>query len=116
MFTLVTVTHQFLNLDGSFASGKVVFKLSNRITNGGTSYASELPIEATLNAQGQLSVQLPANDDTATTPAGSYYLVTLMLNGASEASPAQPMMIVVPSTAVGGTVDLGTLLPAQEGN
>ena len=115
-FTLIEVTHSFVNLDSTPASGVVAFRLSQRITNGSQSYASELPVHASLNSDGELSQQLPANNDPATVPQGSSYLVTLLLNGSSgQTLPGDTYEIVVPYNAPGGTVDLGTLLPSQVG-
>jgi hypothetical protein len=115
-FTSITVTHQFKNLDGTAASGVVIFKLSSRITNTGLSYSSEIPVHSTLDSSGNLSQVLPANNDPTTTPANSNYLVTFMLNGASgQMESGDEYSITVPYNAPGGTVDLGTLLPAQQG-
>lgn len=115
-FTQITVTHTFTNLDGSPASGVVAFRLSKRITNGTQSYASEVPVHATLNGSGVLSQVLPANNDPATVPNDSTYTVTFFLNGAGGATTSgETYEITVPYNASGGTVDLGTLLPAQVG-
>jgi hypothetical protein len=110
--TPVTVTHTFLNPDGTPASGIVAFRLSGRMTNGTTSYASTVPIHATLDANGQLSQSVPANNDPATVPTGTNYTVTLFVNGESGDTYAD---VVVPYDAAGGTVDLGSLLPSQVG-
>ena len=115
-FTLIEVTHTFTNLDGTSASGVVAFRLSQRITNGSQSYTSEIPVHASLNSDGELSQQLPANNDPATVPQGSSYMVTLLLNGSSgQTLPGDTYEIVVPYNAAGGTVDLGSLLPSQVG-
>jgi hypothetical protein len=98
--TQITVTHTFLNPDGSAASGVIAFKLSARITNASASYAPQVPVHSTLNSMGQLSQVLPANNDPATTPANSFYTVTFFLNSAELS---------------GGVVDLGSLLPQQQG-
>lgn len=109
--TMIRLTHAFKNPDGSAASGVIAFRLSARITNGTTTYAPQVPVHATLNATGDLSQVLPANNDPTTTPKGSSYLVTFMLNGYS----GDEVNIVVPHTAPTGTIDLGALLPVQEG-
>lgn len=115
-FTTITVTHQFLNLDGSTASGVVAFRLTKRITNGTATYATEIPVHATLNPSGQLSQSLPANNDPATSPGDSAYMVTFLLNGTSgQMLSGDEYEIVVPYNAPGGTVDLGSLLPTQVG-
>lgn len=105
-FTTRTITHAFKNADGTAASGKVTFDLSSRITNSGTTI---VPVEvtATLDATGAMSAALVANDDAATTPAGSQWRVTLRILGAEP----ETYFITVPS-AGSGSVDLGTLLPA----
>lgn len=110
-FTSITLTHQFLNPDGTPASGMVAFRLTERVTNGGVTYAPQVPVHATLDSNGHLSQALPANNDPATAPAGSAYVVTLMLNGRS----GEETEVVVPYNASGGTVDLGTLFPSQQG-
>lgn len=111
-FTLVRLTHSFKNPDGSPASGVIVFKLSQRITNSGTTYTPQVDVHATLNATGHLTQTLPANNDPGTTPQGSNYVVTFMVNGFS----GDEVAIIVPHTAPTGTVNLGTLLPKQEGS
>ena len=110
-FTLVKVTHRFLNPDNSPASGVVIFRLSARITNSGVTYAEQVPVHATLTATGDLSQTLPANNDPTTTPKNSSYLVTFLLNGYS----GDEVNVVVPYTAKTHAINLGTLLPAQEG-
>lgn len=115
-FTTITVTHQFKNIDGTAASGVIIFRLSARITNSDLTYDPTVPVHAALDSNGNLSQALPANNDPTTTPQGSNYIVTFMLNGSSGV----PLMgdeysITVPYNTPGGTVDLGTLLPAQVG-
>lgn len=112
-FTMITVTHRFTNLDGSAASGCVIFRLSQRITNGGVSYEPQVVVHANLDATGRLSQALPANDDAGTTPVGSTYTVIPQING--NTATAEVDSITIPHTAPGGTVTLGTLLPAQLG-
>lgn len=110
-FTIVKLHHLFKNPTGSPSSGVLAFRLSARMTNGGISYAEQVPVHSTLSATGKLTVTLPANDDPTTTPKGANYLVTFMLNGYS----GDEVAITVPHTAKTGTIDLGTLLPQQEG-
>jgi hypothetical protein len=109
--TLITVTHQFTNPDQSPGSGIIAFRLSARITNGGQSYAPQVPIHASLDGSGLLSQLVPANNDPATNPTDSFYVVTFFLNGDS----GDEQEITVPYNAPGGTIDLGILLPAQQG-
>jgi hypothetical protein len=109
--TPITVVHTFTNPDGSAGSGVIGFKLSGRMTNASVTYAPQVPVHSTLNGSGQLSQVLPANNDPATTPAGSFYLVTFYLNGMT----GDEIEITVPYNAPGGVVDLGSLLPTQSG-
>lgn len=104
--TTVTVTHTFTNADGTAASGTVLFTLSKRVTNGGTTV---LPgeIVTQLDGSGHLSQALVANTDAGTMPTDSLWQVDLRLAGISP----ETFFITVPAGA--GTVDLGTLLPQQ---
>jgi hypothetical protein len=113
---MITVSHTFQNIDGTAASGTVVFRLSDRITNGGISYDPAVPMHSTLNSSGQLSVTLPANNDPGTTPANTYYEVALMLNGSASGGVGDSVMVLLPYNAPGGTIDLGTLLPQTSGD
>lgn len=110
--TMVTVVHRFTNIDGTAASGVVIFKLSERITNGGVTYDQAVSVHAQLNSTGELSQALPANNDPSTTPQGSNYTVTTIINGAT----GNEYAITVPYNAATGRVTLGTLLPKQEGS
>jgi hypothetical protein len=111
--TIITVTHKFLNPDGTPVSGMIGFRLSQRITNGGVTYAEQVPVHSSLSATGELSQALPANNDPATTPVNSTYIVTFYLNGGQLSG--DEVSITVPYNAAGGTVTLGSLLPQQEG-
>ena len=115
-FTMIQISHTFLNLDGSSASGSVVFRLSDRITNSGSSYDSALSVTSTLNGSGELSIVLPANNDPTTVPANTYYNVAFMLNGAESGGVGDSQMIMLPYNAEGGTIDLGLLLPQTSGD
>lgn len=107
-FTQRNVVHQFLDSDGSFAEGVVTFQLSETITNGPvTIVPSDLPT-ATLDSTGSIAIELAANDDPDTIPAGSTWNVTLQLAGARS----DTYSITVPS-AGSGDVDLGDLLPGE---
>ena len=106
-FSSIQITHSFLNPDGSGASGNAVFALSGRMTNGSTSYMAAAPITAPFSSAGALSQALPANNDPATTPTGTTWLITINVSGAKP----ETYEIVVPFNAAGGTVDLGALLP-----
>ncbi len=106
-FTSVTVTHSFANPDGSGASGNAMFLLSGRMTNGSLSYMPSAPVTSAFSSAGALSQALPANNDPATTPTGTTWLITINVAGAKP----ETYEIVVPYNAAGGTVDLGSLLP-----
>lgn len=107
-FTSVTVTHQFLNPDGSNATGTVRFSLSGRMTNGTQSIMPAEPITAILSS-GSLSQALPATDDTGTVSSDSeiHYDVTINIDGART----EEYAIVVPHAT--SPVDLFTLIPSQ---
>ena len=105
-FTTATITHTFLNPDGSAATGSVQFTLEGRMTNGTTSV---LPgsVSATLASNGSFSQQLTANNDTGTLPQNAQWRVDIRLTSDS----LETYFITVPTG--GGTVDLGTLLPTN---
>lgn len=109
-FTVVTVTASYQNEDGTPAAGTVQFQLTEPISNGGT-ISYHTPLTVTLNASGQLSVPLVANDDTDTTPQGSQYVVIERVTSASN----REYTVSVPHAAPGGTVDLAALQPGQPG-
>lgn len=108
--TVITVTGQFQNQDGTAAAGTLQFQLTAPISNGGVT-VYPVPISVTLNGSGTFSVPLPANDDTATTPAGSMYTVIERITSTSN----REYTIVVPHAASGGTVTLASLMPGQPG-
>lgn len=102
-----TVTHQFKNPDTTPASGSVIFTLSKRMTNGTTSVVPGLPVTAMLDASGNLSQALYANNDAGTSPTDAQWRVDIRVGNEDSG----PYFIVVPSGA--GSVDLGTLLTLQ---
>lgn len=104
-FTAITVTHQFLNPDGSYASGTVVFSLEKRMTNGTTSVVPGVTVTATLDGTGHLSASLYANTDTTTIPQDSQWRVDIRVNNEDDG----PYFITIPPTP--STQDLGPLLP-----
>jgi hypothetical protein len=108
--TEVTVTGTFRNEDGTAASGTLQFQLSSAIANSDV-VVSPVPVTVTLNALGSFSLPLAANDDAATTPAGTSYTVLERITSSSN----REYSIVVPSAAPGGTVDLSTLMPGSPG-
>jgi hypothetical protein len=101
-----TITHLFNNADRTPGSGQVEFSLTKRVTNGSISLVPST-ITASLNASGELSQKLTANNDAGTVPGDSQWRVDFRILGAS----AETFYIVVPTG--GGTVDLGSLLPKQ---
>lgn len=108
--TVVTVTGQFDNEDGTAAAGTIQFQLSAPITNGGvTTYP--VPVTVTLNASGAFSVPLPANDDAGTLPAGTTYTVIERITSASN----REYTIVVPAATPGGACTLASLTPGTPG-
>lgn len=106
-FSQATITHSFLNPDSSPASGSVVFTLEKRMTNGTQSIMPGVTITSALDAQGNLSQSLYANDDTGTVPTDAQWRVDIRVGLEDDG----PYFITVPSG--GGTVDLGSLLPSQ---
>ena len=84
-FTSIVITHQCRNLDGTFASGAIRFRLTTRMTNTGVTYDPGVPLVATLNGTGQLSVTVPANNDPTTiSQVPAAYVVAFELNGATN--------------------------------
>lgn len=108
--TVVTVTGQFQNEDGTAASGTVQFQLTGPISNSGIT-TWPVPLTVTLNGSGAFSVPLVANDDTATSPQGSGYTVIERVTSTSN----REYNITVPSSAPGGTCTLASLMPGQPG-
>lgn len=107
-FTLITITGSFERPDGSAASGSVLFTLTRPIQNGSVVIGAPVRgylLEGALKTAAEGPLRLCANDDPATEPAGTSYLVELQID--SEA--VRAFYIVVPHTAVGGTVDLTAL-------
>lgn len=92
------------------ASGTIRFQLSEPISNGPDTQ-QPTPVTATLDPNNAVTVALPANDDTGTTPEGSSYWVLESVTGVSQ----REYGIVVPHDAPGGTVTLASLMPGQPG-
>lgn len=106
-FSSATITHTFMNADGTPASGSITFVLSGRMTNGTTTIVPA-EVTANLNGTGQLSQALTSNVDAGTSPQTTSWTMTMRILGASQ----EVFSIVVPTG--GGTVDLGSLLPQQQ--
>lgn len=107
-FTVVTLTGTFQNADGTPADGTVQFQLTQPMANGDV-IIETTPLAVILNASGGFSVPLRANDDTATLPVGTQYVVIERVTSTSNREYA----ITIPHAAVGGTVDLSTLMPTS---
>ena len=125
-FTRVNIVHTFSNIDGTYATGSVAFRLSATMTNNGVTYTPEVPLEAPIGPSGALSCFLPANDDGnlvtspsgsyQTTPSGTYYVVTFLLDGPNAVQISGDVQSIVVTSAAPlvddvPTLDLGTLLP-----
>jgi hypothetical protein len=104
--TLIAVTGKYANADGTAAVGTVTFVLSEPIANSDVIY-HQLPQTNTLSGTGAFSQTLVANDDSATSPTGSFYTVTENISDA----PQRVYSIVVASASPHGTVDISTLMP-----
>jgi hypothetical protein len=64
--------------------------------------------EVTVGSDGAMSVVLAANTDPGTTPPGTGYVIREIVAASGETYVRQ-YIVIVPHTAPGGTVDLGTL-------
>jgi hypothetical protein len=106
-FTTRTIVHAFQNADGTPASGPVIFTLSQRMTNDGTTIAPGI-VTASLDASGNLSQAITCNNDADTVPTGAQWRVDIRLYGDQE----QSYFITVPTGI--GNIDLGSLLPAAQ--
>lgn len=132
-FTQVTVSGRYLDpATGNARSGTVTFTLGQALHNGDQTSATSFT--ATLDSSGRFTVQLPATNDLATTPAGQVYRVVESLDsgtaGSTYALPVlttdapkgillgTPLAAGEPSTrpsvtgAKGGNAALGSLLTA----
>jgi len=105
-FTQATITHTFLNADGTPASGEITFTLTKRMTNG-TQTIIPSTVTAAVSATGTLSQLLWSTQDPGTWPQDAEYRVDFRLLGAEQ----EQFYVGVPSG--GGTVDLGSLLPQE---
>ena len=105
MFTKAKISEKFSNVDGSTTQGHVVLTLTKRMSNGSeTIVPSE--IEALINeSTGEISVELPANNDAGTVPEDAKYRVDLRIVGDER----QSYYIEVPPG--GGSYTLSELLP-----
>jgi hypothetical protein len=106
-FSAASVTHSFENADGTPASGVIEFSLTARIANNGISIAPN-SVTYALDSSGNLNALLTSNVDAATVPQTTQWRVDFRILGA----PLETDFIIVPSG--GGSVDLGSLLPAAQ--
>jgi hypothetical protein len=102
-FTTVTITRDYDLADGTDPTGTVTFTPTTPMVNGVTVVAAA--VVARLDVDGLLGIDLAANTDPATVPAGSYYLVHEVI---SEVSRSYYVQI---RHDIGSTVDLATLEP-----
>lgn len=87
--------------------GAAEFTLSERISQPGQTYLPE-PVTAIFNSAGEMSVELPSNRDSETTPGDTQYRLDLRIAGADP----ETFWIVVPPGP--GTTDLYSLLPLSD--
>jgi hypothetical protein len=101
-FTLVPITRTYLDGSGNPRTGTVRLQLVGVLTNNGE-IADRRPYSATLDAQGKISLSVPATNDPDTLPVGGgTYEVTETLSGLATAT----YFIAVPYD--GGPIDLAT--------
>lgn len=106
-FTTRTITHTFVNADGTPASGSVEFTLTKRMTNGGVTIVPA-KITAPLDTEGKISQSLTVNTDVDTIPQDASWRVDWRIMGSPM--PESYFITVAPGE---GSVDLGSLLPQQ---
>lgn len=105
-FTQITVTQDYDYADGLDPAGTVSFTPTAAMANAGVLVPTAKVTKA-LDIDAQLSVALFANNDPATTPTGTSYLVEEDIGGATRS-----YYVTVPYNAAGGTVVLSALAAA----
>jgi hypothetical protein len=105
-FTTPTITHEFLNADGTYASGAVEFSLLARITNGATSIVPS-SLTANLGATGTFSQAITSTLDPGTTPSGVQWRIDMRILGASQESWVTPVPPI--QTESNGSIVAGAL-------
>ncbi|WP_439676009.1 phage tail protein [Embleya sp. MST-111070] len=80
----VTVTGRYLSPDGTPLSGNVIFRAPAMLTFGEFDVLLGGPVRSTLDAQGQITVTLPATDAPGMEPTGWSYTVAEQLAGVAE--------------------------------
>lgn len=106
-FTPITVTRRYLNLDLSPATGGVTFIPQVPMINGDTVVAA--PIGGALDGEGDLNIEIAANNDPDTRPLDVAYLVREEIDHQRR----REYYVVIPYDAPGGTIDLSTLPIAE---
>jgi hypothetical protein len=101
-FTTKLCTREYDAADGSVPEGIVYFTPAAVMVNGPTVAAKRL--QAPLDFEGKIAINLYANTDPTTWPPDTYYWVEEQITGA----PSRRYSITIPHTG-GGTVDLSTL-------
>lgn len=77
----------FPTVNGRTPAGQVMFGLTGEMTDTtAKTHTPAGPVMVTVPASGSIAVQVPANDDTTTTPGGRQYFVRERLAGATERS------------------------------
>lgn len=102
-FTHVTITRDYDLATGAAPAGSVVFTPSAWLVNSGVTVPAAA-VAARLDTTGQITVDLVANTDPATAPAGSYYTVRENIVG----QPTRTYTVIIPHSA-GSLVDLSGL-------
>lgn len=104
----VTVTAQYLTPDGRPMTGSVEFRPPSMLTHSATDVIVGGPTLALLDAEGRVSVVLPATDGTGWNPVGWTYTVSERLAGVTRPRTYQ---VVLP--AAQSAVDLADVAPAD---
>ncbi len=102
-FTLITITADY----GPRSVGSVSLLASAEMLDSVDLLIKPAVTYSAALKAGRLSLVVPANDDATTAPTGVTYLVTEDIQGA----PSNTYRVLVPSAAVGGTIDLSQLAP-----
>jgi len=108
-FTQITVTATYFESDGETpATGTVTFLATGVMRDTSTNISvAPTEITATLDADGEISVLLTANNDDYTVPTGVTYEVTERIDGTAE----NKYFVAISKTSPDGTVDLADLVP-----